>query len=143
MSRLKEVWKSVNVLGYEARYEVSTYGNVRSLATGKTMSKSYHKGYCRVVFYKEGKRRRFRVHRLVMLTFVKNPRRKPHVNHLDGNRSNNHISNLEWCTPKENFDHASQVLRDKPFWSGRKHSEESKKKISQAIFEFWRKRKSV
>lgn len=55
-----------------------------------------------------GKRTTFAIHRLLAMAFIPNPLNKPHVNHIDGNKGNFALNNLEWCTPKENSEHASR-----------------------------------
>lgn len=67
-------------------------------------------GYSEYSFFKSPKRKVFRTHRLVALTFIPNPDNKPHVNHKDGNKLNNHVSNLEWCTASENNFHSVRTL---------------------------------
>lgn len=84
----------------------------RVLLDGKTVlfgqTVSVH-GYCKVCLTKDGKRRVLSVHRLVALAFIPNTHCKPHINHIDGVKTNNHMSNLEWCTPGENVRHAYQA----------------------------------
>lgn len=75
----------------------------------QTISKS---GYYLVATYFNGRgsiAHCFRVHRLVAKEFVSNPDNKPEVNHIDGNKINNHYTNLEWVTPKENTNHAVEI----------------------------------
>lgn len=67
-------------------------------------------GYMYIDLYNTGKRKRFYVHRLVAEAYVPNPHNKPYINHIDGNPKNNDYTNLEWCTPYENVEHASKVL---------------------------------
>ena len=67
-------------------------------------------GYKSVGLTIGGKRVSKRVHRLVADAFIENPEKKPYINHKDGDRSNNHFENLEWCTQKENVNHAISVL---------------------------------
>ena len=62
--------------------------------------------YQRITLMKEGVKMRYQAHRLVALAFIPNPENKPFINHIDGNKSNNKASNLEWCTAKENTKHA-------------------------------------
>ena len=72
----------------------------------------YHKtGYVRVSI---GNKSKGLVHRLVAETFIPNPNNKPMVNHIDGNKTNNHISNLEWVTNAENVKHAFTLKRGEP-----------------------------
>jgi hypothetical protein len=69
------------------------------------------RGYCRVSISKNGISKRYKVHRLVAELYVENPQQKEFVNHIDGNPSNNHFSNLEWVTAQENSLHATRVLK--------------------------------
>lgn len=71
-------------------------------------------GYFEVGLYRNKKRYFRRVHRLVAEAFVPNPEHLPQINHIDGNKQNNHVSNLEWCTCSENMLHAFRVLNKKP-----------------------------
>ena len=113
-----ECWKPIK--DYEGIYEVSNYGRVKSLERviynsgtknglytihekiiKQRINKKRH-GYCELSLHKNGKEKRFKVHRLVAEAFIPNPNNLPEVNHIDGNKENNHASNLEWCTSKEN-----------------------------------------
>lgn len=100
---MKEVWKDIK--GYENLYEISNFGNVRN--KNKQIKKQYdNKGYLCVELFKKNKRKHFRIHRLVMMAFNDNSDHKLDINHIDGNKYNNKIDNLEWCTRKENLKHA-------------------------------------
>lgn len=106
---MQEIWK--DVIGYEDLYQVSNYGNVRSLNWNNTHStkllKPYnHGGYTRIGFRRNKILKNYLVHVLVAKAFIPNPENKPVVNHIDGDKTNNHISNLEWVTHKENVHHA-------------------------------------
>lgn len=88
-------------------YSVDEHGNVRSDRRGIIRSLTENQfGYLQVTLHDSGERTTFRVHRLVALTFIPNPDNKPQVNHKDGNKKNNHVSNLEWATSQENIFHA-------------------------------------
>lgn len=111
-----EKWK--DVWGYEDYYQVSTLGRVRSkdrvVRAGKA---EYNKrgrilkqdktttGYLKVGLSVNGKRKEFKVHRLVANAFISNEFKKPYINHKDMDTKNNNVSNLEWCTQKENMQH--------------------------------------
>lgn len=108
-----EIWKPI--CGYEGIYDVSNYGNVRSVdridfagrhLKGKLFSTKAKESYITCVLTKCGKHRTFRIHQLVAEAFIPNPEGKPCVNHKDGNKQNNHVENLEWCTHSENNVHA-------------------------------------
>lgn len=115
---MQEIWKPVP--GYEGLYDVSNTGQVRALdrvvrsrwGTDKPIKgglKAFAKnsqGYHSVHLYKVGKMGRAYVHRLVASVFLPNPQELPQVNHHDGDKSNNAVTNLEWCTGTSNCTHA-------------------------------------
>lgn len=114
---MNEIWKPVK--GYEGLYEVSNLGNVKSLDRfvinhknkkqfypSKTLKKSKRKnGYLSVILSKNNIQKNLSVHRLVAISFIPNNQNKKCVNHIDSDRSNNVLSNLEWTTHKENRMH--------------------------------------
>lgn len=63
-------------------------------------------GYYHISFCKNNKCKTFNIYRLIAINFIPNPENKPQVNHIDGNKLNNHVNNLEWCTRSENMQHA-------------------------------------
>lgn len=105
--------------GFDGLYSVSTYGNVFSHIRNRLISgQPAGKGYMQSVLTKNKKQTSHYIHRLVASTFLPNPQNKPHVNHIDGNPFNNHLSNLEWCTAKENIHHALKtgLFKGKKVW---------------------------
>lgn len=119
---MKEIWRDIP--SYEGLYQISNYGNINRTYKLTKMPKGGYReekekylkfnidkdGYFRVALTKNKKRKDYYVHRLVATTFIKNLENKKFVNHIDGNKQNNQIDNLEWCTTKENVYHAIHVL---------------------------------
>ena len=100
------MWKKFIYEGQETDYSVSTEGEVRKDTTNYILSQSSQQDYKFVGLIINGKQKRMRVHRMVPLAFIDNPDNKPYVNHINGNRSDNNVENLEWVTPSENTQHA-------------------------------------
>jgi hypothetical protein len=102
-----EVWKDIK--GYEGIYKVSSYGRVKSykkpipiiIKPGKDKD-----GYLQFVLYKQGNPTMRKIHRNVAESFIINTLNKKCVNHINGIKSDNRVENLEWCTHKENIQHA-------------------------------------
>jgi hypothetical protein len=127
-----EIWKDIK--DYEGLYKVSNLGRVKSLKRrielkgknqftdfttfkeieGKEIKPSInYKGYCQLSLYKNGKSKNKQVHRLVAEAFIENPFNKPTVNHINGNKLDNRVDNLEWATNKEQTEHLIKVLNHK------------------------------
>lgn len=116
-----ELWKDIT--GYEGLYQASTKGNIRSLnhirknGTNQYMQRGkllkFNKnpnGYLQVRLSKNGVAKTYRVNRLIALTFIDNPFNKKTVNHINGNKLDNNVKNLEWATHKEQTNHMHKVL---------------------------------
>ena len=110
ISTNSEVWK--DVVGYEGLYKVSECGEVLNTKRNK-LQKSYRhgRGYDRIGLTSQGLQRNHYVHRLVGDAFLEPPKNvnQNQINHIDGNKNNNHYSNLEWVTASENMKHASKI----------------------------------
>lgn len=101
----------VDIKGYEGLYKISNLGNIYSFRSFDLLKPKDSHSYKYVTLCKDGKRKNKFIHRLVAEAFIPNTSNKPQVNHIDGNKSNNTVKNLEWATPKENCEHRNRVLK--------------------------------
>jgi hypothetical protein len=106
-----EIWKEIpkEFLNGLENYQISTYGRLKSPAGRIRSPRITDCGYCEFFI----RPKLYKAHRLVAQVFLENPENKPHVNHKDKNRSNNHLSNLEWTTVSENMIHAKTFIINK------------------------------
>ena len=120
---MEEVWKDIP--GYEGLYQASNLGRIKSLEHKTLQTNIYGKGGIGYSKHKEKilkgwvqntgyltvalKNKKYSVHRLIAQTFIDNPNKFPVINHIDGNKLNNKVSNLEWCTYKHNNDEAIKM----------------------------------
>jgi hypothetical protein len=113
----------INIVGYENLYMIDENGSIKSLSRIRTdkhgnkfrikekiLKPQIRNNYLFVRLSKDNIKKTFSVHRLVATHFIPNPQNKPYVNHIDGNRHNNKVSNLEWVTSNENMQHSYYVL---------------------------------
>ena len=146
----QEQWKPIQE--FNGEYEVSNLGRVRSMKryygmVGRIMPQTIQrKGYYAVTFHMNNKAYCRKVHRLVIEAFTPNPDSLPCINHIDGNKLNNHVSNLEWCTYQANMQHAVRTGLTHPHqWTdeerkqisernkGQRVSDEQRAKLSAAL----------
>lgn len=107
---MNEIWKDVK--DYEGFYQVSNFGRVKRVTTDRILkSNMTSKGYLLVKLCKNSINSNKRIHRLVAEAFIPNSENKPYINHIDEDKTNNHASNLEWVTAKENSNHGTRNER--------------------------------
>lgn len=119
ISKEGELWKPCP--GFEEKYIVSSHGRVMGIGTYNTCKKEelikLHKkhgrnGYVQARFYDNGRAKTFEIHLLVAKAFIPNPDNLPMVNHIDEDKTNNHVENLEWCTNQYNVRYSSAKAVD-------------------------------
>lgn len=141
-----EEWK--NIVGYEGKYQISSLGRVKSLNyrnTGKEkiLKQNINKGYKEISLFDGKTKKIYLVHRLVALHYISNPNNYPCVNHKDEDKTNNTVSNLEYCTYKYNNNYGTRNCRisknkkgkyagENHYFYGRHHTEETKHKMSKS-----------
>lgn len=122
-----EIWKDIP--GFEGQYQISNEGNIRNLSTRwkreiKAMNPSkHHTGYL-VITLGHRPSKTFLVHQLVANAFIPNADGKTVINHIDGNKENNHVENLEWVTYKENTEHAIRTGLRNPHNTPKKYGKD-------------------
>lgn len=108
---MQEIFKDIE--GYEGLYQISNFGNVKSLRFGKEkiLKERTINGYLAVNLHKDGKKKSYLVHRLVASAFLPNPNNLLQVNHIDEVKTNNRVDNLEWCSAKYNVNYGLRMQR--------------------------------
>jgi hypothetical protein len=104
-----EVWKDIE--GYEGLYQVSNSGRIKSVKNNIIRKPRIARGYLYVNLSKSGKKKTYKIHRLVAQHFIPNPNNYPCVNHKDEDKLNNFLNNLEWCTFKYNTNYGTSLKR--------------------------------
>lgn len=124
---MEEIWKQVP---FDNRYAISNKGNVKSYVhgDGKLLKSVSNKGYPFIRI----KGKMYLVHRLVALAFIPTNDTTLHIDHIDGNRMNNNVSNLRWCTQKENNNNPITKKRISIALTGKKRTDEQRKRMSDA-----------
>lgn len=95
-----------DIKNYEGLYKINIYGSIWSCKRRKWLSINDMGGYLGITLCKNGICKSYKIHRLVAETFISNDNNLPQVNHKDGNKLNNNVENLEWCTSSQNLKHA-------------------------------------
>lgn len=110
MKNTNKMWKKIS--GFNGAYFVSQNGEVYSRITNKILKqRKLRSGYCCIGLSKNGEVKSYYIHRLVASAFLTNPENLPCVNHKDENKSNNTVTNLEWCTQSYNNNYGTRNAR--------------------------------
>lgn len=147
MEQIIEEWRPI--AEFDGEYEVSNLGRVRSMKkyrgqTGRIMPQTQQpsgrngeRRYFAVMFSHNNKNYCRKVHRLVAEAFIPNPDNLPQINHKDGNKANNQVSNLEWCTGSQNMKHAIRTGLANPKAHAHHWTDEEKEQIRQQRISYY------
>lgn len=111
MNEINETWLPIKE--YETRYLISNFGEVKSIKHNKILKKELRRNYWSVQLFDGKKYRHFSIHRLVGIHFIPNPNNLPYINHIDEDKLNNYVNNLEWCTCSYNNNYGTSIARSK------------------------------
>lgn len=110
MENVEEIWKDIE--GYEGLYQISNYGRVLSVKRNIYLKGAINNcGYIKCYLNINNKQKTFLLHRLVGIAFIQNPENKSQINHINGDKTDNSVINLEWNTASENMSHSFKVLK--------------------------------
>lgn len=121
-----------DIKGFEGLYAITEDGRVYNYKTKKFLTGTKGDGYVTVELRKDGKSKWLLVHRLVAEAYLENPNNYPVVNHKDEVKNHNWVDNLEWCTQKDNVNHGTARQRLSAALTGKKQSEEHRRHNSEA-----------
>ena len=125
---MKEIWK--DIAGYENKYQISNLGRIKNKKHIMKPMKTTN-GYLTACLWKNGKQRKILIHRLVAQSFLENPYDYKEINHIDEDKTNNQLDNLEWCSHKYNMNYGLVKEHISKANTGKKANEETLLKLSK------------
>ena len=127
---MDEIWADIN--GYEGKYQVSTLGRIKSLKKNLIMKPMVAtNGYLIACLWKNNKQKKFVIHRLVAQAFIPNPNNYKEINHIDEDKTNNRVENLEWCSHSYNMNYGSIKEKISSANKGKIITQETKQKLRE------------
>jgi hypothetical protein len=124
----QEIWK--DIVGYENKYQISSWGRLRN-TNGMMKPMIASNGYLVACLWKNNKQRKFVMHRIVAQAFLENPQNYKEINHIDEDKTNNRVENLEWCSHKYNMNYGKLKEKISKANSGKTASVDTRLKLSQ------------
>ncbi len=126
-----------DIEGYEGEYQISSYGRVYSVKSGKFLKVGKNKkGYLQIWLRKNGKKKTYSIHRLVAQAFIPNPLHLPQVNHKSEVKTENFVSNLEWCDNKYNVNYGTRTVRQLQHPNWKAAHKKIVEKLSKPVLQF-------